>query len=160
MTTFSIRPATHEDLNAINLIISSAVMNWPIANRLKRLAADPLHYDDIDLQHMKIIAGGLHGHVTSVAARDSNAKSVSKQKGSTTFRGLYILPLLQRQGLGLRLLDAIFESAYQLGLRGVLVKAQRISCGYFEHHGLQRLKVSKNEYPWQYWKHLDGNQHV
>ena len=160
MTNFSIRPATSKDLDSINLIISSAVMNWPIANRLKRLAAEPLHYDDMDLQQMEIIAGELHGHVTSVAALDPEAQTVSKPQATGTFHGLYVLPLLQRQGLGLRLMNAVFESAYQLGLRGVLVKAQQISRGYFEYHGLQRLMVSGNEYPWQYWKHLDGNQHV
>ena len=156
MSAYSTRAAGTNDLRSINRIIESAVMNWPVAFRMKRRAVSPLQYDEADLRHLEILVGELHGAVISVAGWEAVAPR-GVVDGGGLFHGLYVLPIVQGQGLGRHLMEAVFESARRQGLRGLLIKAHRISRSYFEHQGLERKSAEEGEYPWQYWKGLERN---
>lgn len=147
-----VRPAEVYDLRAINRVIESAVMNWPAETRMKRLAVAPLQYDEVDLNHYEMLVVERHSEVIAVAAWDP-AACASEEAGGV-FHGLYVLPVLQRHGLGRRLMDVVFESASKRGLPGLIFKAQRVSRSYFEHQGFELKAANENEYPWQYWKRL------
>ena len=58
------------------------------------------------------------------------------------------------RGVGLLLMEVVFESARRRGLPGLIIKAHRISRSYFEHQGLERKSAGEGEDPWQYWKGL------
>ena len=53
--------------------------------------------------------------------------------------GLYVTPTSQAQGHGRRLQCAVFNRAYAAGAETVLVKAERVSVGYFEQCGYRRM---------------------
>lgn len=156
MQNLTIRPAEEYDLRAINRIIESAVLNWPAPNRLKRLAVDPLLYDHVDLQHYDVLVAEFRGEIVGVAAWDANADCTLPNGKGGLFHGLYVLPLLQQQGIGRELMNAVFERAKDQNVPGLLVKAQRVSRSYFEHQEYSALVANDSnnngDYPWQYWK--------
>jgi GNAT superfamily N-acetyltransferase len=154
MNGFTIKPAELHHLRAINRVIESAVLNWPTEKRMKRLAVPTLQYDAVDLDHYTVLVGELNDEVVAVAAWDPESNAATHAGG--LFHGLYVLPILQRLGLGRHLMDAVFESASERGLPGLLFKAQRVSRAYFERQGLELKASNEDEYPWQYWKRLGG----
>ena len=151
MHNIEIRPAESYDLRVINRIIESAVMNWPASHRFKRLAVAPLLYDAVDLDNFEILVATFNSEVVGVAAWDGS--SLPDGRGGT-FHGLYVLPLLQQQGIGRALMDDVFSRARANNVPGLLVKAQRFSRSFFEHQDLDAVAANDDEYPWQYWKHL------
>jgi GNAT superfamily N-acetyltransferase len=154
MNTFTIRKAEGHDLRAINRIIESAVMNWPTQKRLKQLAVRPLQYDEVDLAQYEVLVAEVHGEVVGVAVWDAEAATLLPNGEGGLLHGLYVLPLFQRQGVGRKLMEAVFAVAAERNLPGLLIKAQRVSRSYFEHQGLELRAANEDEYPWQYWKRL------
>lgn len=150
MRDLTIRPAEHYDLRAINLVIESAVMNWPAANRFKRLAVTPLQYREADLAHYEMLVAEFRGEVVGVAAWEVADCS----NGIGTFHGLFVLPILQQQGIGRFLMDAVFRNAGESKMSGLIIKAHRLSRSYFEYQGLEARPANEDEYPYQYWKQL------
>ena len=154
MKNLKIRSATVSDLEKINLVIESAVMNWPLPNRVKRLAVPVLKYSATDLDFFETLVATYKEEVIGVAAWDAApAQSLPNGQGGL-FHGLYVLPVIQGQGVGEALMEAVFSDARTLNTRGLLIKAQRVSRNFFEHHHIQPLAAHDSEYPWQYWKRL------
>ncbi len=123
--------------------------------RAKRLAVAPLAYDEIDLKYYEMLVIEFNSEVAGVAAWDAGTRYTLPNGSGALFHGLYVLPILQRQGLGRKLMDAVFESAGQQQVSGMLFKAQRVSRGYFEHQGLELIPANEDDYPWQYWKRFN-----
>jgi N-acetylglutamate synthase-like GNAT family acetyltransferase len=70
---------------------------------------------------------------------------------------LYGHPDFQKRGLGSGLIRRVVAVARQRGLRGLLVKAERVSTGYFDALGFERLPESDAPgaaYPYRYWLEL------
>ena len=154
MKNLTIRSATPSDLDKINLVIESAVLNWPLPNRVKRLAVPVHRYTETDLDFFETLVATFKDEVIGVAAWDAApAQSLPNGQGGL-FHGLYVLPLIQGQGVGEALMEAVFSDARALKTRGLLIKAQRVSRNFFEHHRMQPLAANDNEFPWQYWKRL------
>lgn len=149
-----IRPATTDDLNAINQLITKAVLNWPMAHRVKRLSLPVLTYDACDMDHYQFLVATFNDQIVGVAAWDQEAlQNLPNGKGAL-FHGLYVLPLVKGQGIGSRLMSAVFAAASGQEASGMLIKSQRVSRDYFEHQSLEALAANNDEYPWQYWKRL------
>ncbi len=139
------RPATTEDLTAINRVIDAAVMNWPVQNRNKRRMSAVLQYSLTDMDHMSFLVATLKDEVIGVAVWES----AGHENG--LFHGLYVLPVIRGQGIGRRLMSAVSKDASGIGVTGLLIKAQRVTRSYFEHRDLKPLEAQDDEYPWQYW---------
>ena len=144
-TTF--RPATRDDLTAINRVISSAILNWPMSERARRLAVPVSQYDETDIGELELFVCVHRNEVIGVAAY--NPEYCGK---TGLLHGLYVLPIVQGQGIGKALMQEVFRAATAREQTGVLVKAQRVSAGYFEHCHLERVESAANEYPYQYFK--------
>ena len=145
MTEVLIRTLGARDLEAINQVVTEAVMSWPLAERTRRLALPVLRYDAVDLDHFEAIGVyavngralpvGLYG----VALWDAQL-----------LHGLYVCPAAQRRGLGRRLLDAVAERAGRAGTARLLIKAERVSASYFERLGLPRADA-ETAYPYAFY---------
>lgn len=154
MENIKIRSATLADLAKINQVIQSAVMNWPMAHRVKRLSVPVLQYRDTDLDFYEVLVATFRDEVVGVGVWDAHpGQSLPNGQGGL-FHGLYVLPLIQGQGVGEALMEAVFSDARSRQTNGLLIKAQRVSRNFFEHHQMQALAANDKEYPWQYWKAL------
>lgn len=137
------RVALASDLSTINRTIESAVMNWPMQERVKRLSIPSLQYDEADLEDYDLLVAEYHEEIVGVAAWCPEQ-----------FHGLYVLPVVQRQGIGRELMAQVFNAAKAKQVEGLLIKSQHVSRSFFEHEGLESLTSNDDEYPWQYWKQL------
>ena len=142
------------DLPALNTVIETAVMNWPMEERSKRLAVPVLQYDAVDMQYYKFHVTVFKEEIVGVAVWDPESTAPLPNGEGRLFHGLFVLPLVQCQGVGGRLMEKVFEEAKQHSVNGLLIKAQRVSRGYFSHQGLPALAVSEGDFPWQFWKKL------
>ncbi len=129
-------------------------MNWPIQKRLKRVSVAPLTYDESDLAHYGMLVALFRDEIVGIAAWEADVKRDQAAESGGLFHGLFVLPVLQRQGIGRALMDAVFSQAREQGVPGLLFKAQRVSRSYFEHLSFEAVAVNDSEYPWQYWKRL------
>jgi GNAT superfamily N-acetyltransferase len=154
MKLLKARRAVPTDLPQINRLIELAVMNWPMAHRMKRRAAPVLQYDETDLQFLQVHVATIRDEIVGVAAWDATLSESLPNGQGGLFHGLYVLPLIQGQGVGETLMEAVFEDARIRDVSGLLIKAQRVSKGYFAHQGIPALAANEGEYPWQYWKQL------
>jgi len=67
----NIEPVTVAQLDIVNDIIAAAVLGWPMAARLKRVAVGVLTYDAMDLREMEMLLARLDGAAAGVAAWDA-----------------------------------------------------------------------------------------
>ncbi len=149
-----IHPATTVDLPEINLVIKSAIMNWPLPDRLRKLAVPVMQYREDDMAALSVLVAKLNGEILGIAAWDSEPTHPLPNGLGGLFHGLFVLPLVQYQGIGTSLMNAVFDEARKIRTTGLLFKAQRVSRHYFERHNLTPLAATDDEYPWQYWKRL------
>ena len=154
MENLNIRRANTNDLPKINQVIESAVMNWPMPTRLKRLATPALLYNATDLKFLELLVATYKKEIIGVAAWDAGLSQTLPNGKGGLFHGLYVLPLVQRQGVGERLMEAVFDDAKCHDVCGLLIKSQNVSRSFFESHKLPSLAANDNDYPWQYWKQL------
>ena len=68
MNLLKARYAIKTDLPQINRLIELAVMNWPMAHRVKRRATPVLQYDETDLEFLKVHVATIKGEIVGVAA--------------------------------------------------------------------------------------------
>lgn len=154
----AIRPAGPADLETINGIVSAAVLAWPMAERLKRIAVKVLAYDAMDLRELDVLLAESDGSTAAVAAWDPGTRlaAVGGARGAL-LHGLYVLPNRQRAGLGSLLQRRVAETAVALGFDGLVVKAERVAVGYFERCGYARLDRGNPfgiDYPYLFWHPL------
>lgn len=150
----TIHPATAVDLPRINFVIKSAIMNWPLPDRLRKITVPVLQYREDDMAALSVLVAKLNGEILGIAAWDSEPTHPLPNGLGGLFHGLFVLPLVQYQGIGTSLMNAVFDEARKIRTTGLLFKAQRVSRHYFERHNLTPLAATDDEYPWQYWKRL------
>ena len=150
----TIHPATTDDLPSINFVIKSAIMNWPLPDRLRKITVPVLQYREDDMAALSVLVAKLNGEILGIAAWDSEPTHPLPNGLGGLFHGLFVLPLVQYQGIGTSLMNAVFDEARKIRATGLLIKAQRVSRHYFERHNLPPLAATDDEYPWQYWKRL------
>jgi GNAT superfamily N-acetyltransferase len=153
-----LRQATADDLPAINRVIEAAVMDWKLPERVKRLSLPSYRYQPLDLDHLQLwLAEDSHGQVLGIAAWEpADPHDTPESCSGLLLHGLYVHPAHQRQGLGGRLLTAAEQAARQLGLQGLLVKAQQDALGFFRARGLRPVPVQDpaRHYANRLWKNL------
>jgi GNAT superfamily N-acetyltransferase len=140
-----IRPLARKDLEAINDVITEAVLAWPLPERMKRLALPLLRYDEVDLRHFHAI--GVVGLDRTVQHVDLFGVALWDQDA---LHGLYVRPEVQGRGVGRRLLESVATNARQAGIARLLVKAERVSAGYFQQQGLAAAG-SEADYPYAFY---------
>jgi N-acetylglutamate synthase-like GNAT family acetyltransferase len=150
--SLKIRPGTRDDLDAINAVIESAVLNWPMAERVKRLSLSSLKYDATDLSHLEAYVCERGNEIIGVATLDHHHGNEDSQG---LLHGLYVLPIVQGQGIGRRLLRETFENARRHNLDTVFVRAERVSAEYFRHQDLESIEPANDAaYPYLFSKTL------
>lgn len=96
-----IRRAALDDLSTVNDIVTAAVLGWPMAERLKRVALRVLTYDAVDLREMEVLLAEVDGLPVGVAAWDPGAVlHGSGVRRGALLHGLYVVPEAQGCGIG------------------------------------------------------------
>jgi len=153
--TVKCRTACKADLPAINGVIERAVMTWRLPDRVKRLSLPLYRYNEMDLGHLEVWVAEEAGQIAALAAWEpAEAADVPEGCRGLLLHGLYVDPARQRQGIGAQLLAACVRRARELGLDGVLVKAQADAEAFFRGQGLERLEVrdAARDYALRYWQ--------
>ena len=150
---YTLKSALAEELVSANLVISSAVRAWELPERLKRLSLPLLHYTEADLADYEILLCCDNDRVVAMAAWDnSNIYRGPGRIPCALLHGLYVCFDHQGCGLGQRLQTAVSHRAAKHGFRGLLVKSQRVSTGYFAHQDYQHTTDFDDDYPYLFWK--------
>jgi GNAT superfamily N-acetyltransferase len=142
----------------VNAIIAAAIDSWPLPARLRRLATPVLAYreDDFDAYAIALVrATGPSDSAFGVVAR---CFEITPADESYLFvHGLYLLPVLQRRGVGRQLLRQLEGEAAAAGARGVLIKAERVALPFFLRAGYTQLGPDAalgGDYPYRCWREL------
>ncbi len=150
-----IRPATGNDLTAINAVVEAGVMDWDLPERVKRLSLDSYRYRAEDLGHLDLfIAENDEGEIIGVAALETaDEKDLPQGKQGLLLHGLYVDPRYRGHGVGRQLLDHAIDLARSRNADGVLVKAQPNANGFFAALGGEALTVENpgRDYPHRWW---------
>ncbi len=146
----SVQPA---DLTSANAVVVSAVMAWPMADRVKRLSIPLLTYNEVDADHLRLI-GFFDGEACQgIAAWEPALGNIGPNAElGVVLHGLYVQPARQGRGIGRALQDVVFGRAANDGAAGVLVKAERVSMSYFKTCGYEALTGAS--YPYTFWRSL------
>jgi GNAT superfamily N-acetyltransferase len=153
-----LRIGTAEDLPAINRVIDAAVMGWDLPERVKRLALPGYRYEAHDLEFLElIVATDAQDRIVGVAGCEpADPADTPEGRHALLLHGLFVLPELQRHGIGRRLLREAERRAQSGGFDSLLVKAQREASAFFTAQGMDALPVqdSRRDYAHRYWKRL------
>lgn len=149
------------DLSAVNQVVTAAVLAWPMAERVKRNALSLLRYGALDLTDLEFRLAEAGDRVVGVAAwdRTTRVRGASGEQGAL-LHGLYVRPRWQHRGVGRALQRLVSQAAAGLGFDGLLVKAERVSVGYFERCGYRRLDGEHHfgvSYPYLFWLPLGSD---
>ncbi len=140
------RPARPSDLDGINKLIQSAVMNWPMPVRLKRRAVPVMQYDAVDLEYLDLFVCCRGNDILGVSAID-----LQHAPGRGLLHGLFVLPVIQGHGIGQQLMGMAFDWAADHHLETVLIRAESVSAPYFRQLGLEPLEgLERDDYPYQF----------
>lgn len=148
-----------EQLQLLNAIVRRAVSAWPMPDRVKRLALPTLQYDAVDFAHYEALlyCGAGDGDAVACAVWLNQQLDFGHGYCGGLLHGLYVDPIAQRQKIGSKLLLEVFARATAAGLGGMMVRAERVSQGFFERSGMVLLPQSAaTDYPHRYWKQLNG----
>lgn len=134
----NIRKAREKDLEQLNAMITDAVMQWDLPDRVKRLSLNSFHYDALDLQGMRIrVAIDEENRLVGVAALEA-----TDNPHEMLLHGLFVSPERQRSGIGTTLLQTIEQDLRSLNILTLLVKPQRSALVFFQTMGFSRVKSS------------------
>ncbi len=157
-TALHIRTATADDLDAINDVISAALMTWDLPERVKRLSLPSYIYDIQDLQHYQIAVACIDNRIIGVISMDSHYKYEfeNTQHEVMLIHGLYIHPAQQHIGIGTRLFQHTEYIAQQQSTKRLLLRAHKHAIGFFTAMGMTKIPVSDHsrDYEQRYWKLL------
>jgi N-acetylglutamate synthase-like GNAT family acetyltransferase len=156
VTEITIRSASEDDLDAINRVITRAVMTWDLPERVKRLSLPSYHYDKLDLQHFQILLACMDDSLAGVIALDQEQDGENIPGNSLLIHGLFVDPELRHKGIGTHLFQQAEQMAQQLSVDGLLVRAHKDATGFFSAMGMSKLAVSneEREYAGRYWKRM------
>ncbi len=151
------RPASADDLAAINRVIAAAVDSWRLSQRVKRLALPSYLYQPHDLAHLELrVIEDQEAEIIAVAAWEpADPRDLPPHAASgLLLHGLYVLPERMRQGLGSVLLNAARLTARERHLDGLLIKAQADAAPFFRAAGMTELPVRdpKRDFPNRFWQ--------
>jgi GNAT superfamily N-acetyltransferase len=145
------------DLTSINQVVTSAAMSWPKSERAKRLVLPVLSYTGEDFNHYKFLLYQAQGQCVGVAVIDTQMPVATARGSGRLLHGLYVAAAEQGRGYGQTLLRSACDLAAAVGADGIVVKAERVAIGFFEHCGLQLLPASgPSEHPYQFWYQITG----
>ena len=153
-----VRDAGPADLQSINDVVSEATLSWGLAERVRRLALPSLHYSSADLGHMTVILlTGLDGEDIGLAAWESaDSRDLPPDTEGVLLHGLYVVPQLQKMGLGTRLVDLVAHRAAENGANGIAVRAWKEAGPFFSSLNFEPLNAdpSSDTYPLRLWKRI------
>lgn len=146
------RRAGPEQLDTVNALVEAAVLAWPLPERLRRRAVPVLRYGARDFDaYVFALLPGLVGPDAAVAVLDPGPIPGPGGGPAARLHGLYVHPQAQGGGAGRCLHRWAVDAAVALGRAGLLVHAERISKGFFEALGYERLPEEDGAYPYRYW---------
>lgn len=151
----ALRPAHHEDLDAINQLVAEAIADWPLPERVHRLALPAYRYTEADLMFLEAVVREEAGQVVGVATWET-AEARELPGGAATgllLHGLYVARSARGAGVGRQLVAACQEAARAADAEGVLVKAQTSAAGFFARVGFRRVPVRDRDrdFEQRYW---------
>lgn len=136
----NVRKATEKDLEELNNVISGAVMQWNLPERVKRLSLSSFHYDALDLQHMDIqLATDDEQIIVGVVACEMTDSS-----NEILLHGIFVRLNKQRKGVGKLLLKCVEKDLSSSMINKLLVKPQKEAMSFFRAMGFERI-ISKNK---------------
>lgn len=131
MVSINIRKANEADLAEINLLITDAIMQWHLPERVKRLSVSSFHYDALDMAHMDLqVAVNNEQHIMGVIACEATDKPQE-----LLLHGIFVRPNQQRQGVGKALIASIEQALISDKISSLLVKPQKEALPFFQHMG-------------------------
>ena len=153
-TQLEIRRADSDDLDCINQIITAAVMNWDLPERVKRLSLPTCIYNDIDLRHYHVYLAIQQKQPIATLVLDNESVNMPGNKVATLIHGLYVHPDQQTRGIGRSLMQIAEQQATLKNADTLMVKAQKSAEGFFLRMGMQKLDIENEnrDYPGRYWK--------
>ncbi len=151
------KPATKDDLKAINSVIETAVMTWQLPERVKRLAMPSYRYTEQDLEHYDLVVAEQDGRIVGVAAWDRDQHDGPESKIGLLIHGIYVHPEYQRQGIGSKLLESVKMAACAMKFEGILVRAQTDAEKFYRAEGFDKLasEESGRDYVGRYWRPIE-----
>lgn len=144
------RQATTTDLTAINRVIRSAVLNWPMGNEAKRDLAEQLVYSREDMDQFRMIVCERRDEIIGLAAWDP---AYDPEQHLGFLHGLYVLPIIHGHGIGTTLMEHVFAEAANDDIHGVIARSESVADGFFEQHHLAHTS-DENEH--RFFKALDA----
>ena len=155
-----LRLAQPRDLDAINAMIARAIECWDLAERVKRVSLPVYAYDRADLDFLQLfVAIDGRNRIIGVAALEpADRGDCAGGHQGLLLHGIYVEPGRHRDGVGTRLLEAVFRAARGAGYDGVLARAQPGATAFFEANGFEPLRIDDplRDYSHRYWYRLDG----
>ncbi len=160
-STESLRPARPGDLDAINGLVAEAVEDWPLPERVRRLALPAYRYTEADLMFLEVTVLERAGEVVGAAAWET-AETRELPEGAADgllLHGLYVGRAARGQGVGRQLVEACRSAAHEAGVAGVLVKAQASAASFFAAMGFVPVPVRDRDrdYEQRYWWAVEGS---
>ncbi|MGR8919367.1 MAG: GNAT family N-acetyltransferase [Gammaproteobacteria bacterium] len=156
-----IRGADPAELARVNEIVAAAVLDWPLHERVRRLAVPVLQYDAVEFADYHVLVHEVGHELTGVAVLDASPPADIRRGHACTLHGIYVSPQEQRQGVGRGLVDAAATLARELGFDGMGVRAERVSTGFFDRCGFGHIAPGPDcVYPHFYWLPLASPAHV
>ena len=154
--TYTIRKAAADDLEAINRVITNAVMQWKLPERVKRLALPSYLYRPHDLAQLELYVAETPAPLTIIgvaAIEPAVSGDLPVAAAGMLLHGIYIDPTRQRSGLGRSLVRHTMALIAARSLSGLLVKAQPDAVGFFTKLGMKKLPVkdASRDYPHRFW---------
>lgn len=149
----TIQAASLDDLTAINQVIESAVMNWHLPERVKRLSLSSMTYTEADYAYYQFVKALCNNTICGVLVLDHDTYRPEK---TSLLHGLYVSPDNQRLGVGSKLIKEAERLSILAGSEHITVKAQKDAQGFFLSKGMVKLGVknSQSDYATRYSKHL------
>jgi GNAT superfamily N-acetyltransferase len=113
-----------------------------------------LAYSEIDFETFEFLLCRQVDKVVAVAVWGEHGLHYGPDgESSALLHGLYVDGHHQHAGTGTLLQTWLLARAATMGCEGIVVKAQRVSRGYFERSGYTRLPVGETggTYPYRFW---------
>jgi len=149
--TIAIRNADKDDLDAVNHVITAAVMGWQLPERVIRLSLSSYVYNETDLQHLQLVIAAIDDNIVGVLSLDHD-----QPDNAMLIHGLFVNPDQQHRGVGTRLFERAILIAQQQQCSGLLVRSHKDATGFFTAMGMTRLDVNdqQRDYQERYWKQI------